>query len=136
MTGSTPGLAPNESVELLGPGGQQLTVDLFPTLVGVRIETDGGGIGYAAGVPGTKFTRSLIINRTSAFSPDGVAITLDSPGVSAGSGAAATANWTLTLSHDVAPERLKLVFATGNGNTHKVNVQVEVDIQETAAAPA
>lgn len=134
MTGATPGLGANESVELLGPHGEQLTADFFTADVPVKIEVDGEGAGINVG-PNAKITRSLVINRATAYL-DGGNITLDSAGLSAGSGAGATALWTLTLSHDAGPpDRIKLVFATGAGNTHKVNVRVEVSFEEGSPFP-
>ncbi len=133
MTGSTPGMAPNETVELLGPNGQQLTAAFFENLQSLRIEVDGEGAGINVG-PNTRISRAMIVNRGTAFlvTPN---ITLDSAGVAAGSGAGATALWTLTIAHAAGPERIAVTFATGAGNTHQVNVRAEVNLGPSASFP-
>ena len=137
MVGSTPGAAPNESVELVGGIGQFISKDLLTPNVHYHVEVDAKVSGIDTGT-NVKSTGVGIINKATIWT-DGTTLFVDGIGIpsfadgAADNGNAHPANWAIVGAHAAGPERYGITFSTGAGVTNKVNVVADVSV--TAGAP-
>jgi hypothetical protein len=122
-SGSTPGAAPGESVELGGPLTPrfQLTDNQSYTIVVTAVAK-----GLVAGNPNVQsFKRTFAVRKTAGLT------TIAATGALEQIGDAASASWTLTASVAAAPDRFALTFNTG-ATTSAVNVTATCEITEVA----
>lgn len=125
LRGSTPGLAINESVELLFGAAfdQQLTLE------------DGKGYDFrvkvsAGGVQGGPVRRSRSLEISFNVRRDAGVSVITAIGPGAAYGDASTATWTITPTIGVAPDRLALTFNTGAGAASACKVSARVEFTE------
>ncbi len=128
LRGSTPGLAPNENVELkYGDAADQvLTLEDGKAYV-IRVRA----IGYATD------TNFMSFEGTFAAHQEGGVITI-APAppftVLQVAGSAGASTWTLTADTAAAPARVSFTFTTGVGTTAAVRVAADIEFVEVARA--
>ncbi len=128
MRGSTPGAAPNESVELkfgAGPAGT-LTLENGKAYV-IRVRA----IGYATD------TNFMSFENTFAANQEGGVITIKPApphAIPQVAGTAGAGTWTLTANTAAAPTRISFTFATGGGTTAAVRIAADIEFIEVARA--
>lgn len=126
LRGSTPGLAANESVELLYGALDDQVLSLEDTkayVVHVR------AIGYAHD------TNFMSFDGTFAVNQEGGVITIKPAAPDAipqVTGTAGAATWTLTVDTAALPTRVSFTFATGIGTTAAVRVAADISFVEVA----
>jgi hypothetical protein len=144
LEGSTPGLGANESVELLAVSGTDgdthLGLAMFPLNLQETYEIVCTVAGFDPAAPATLMTKKIQVNKGTVYS-DGAQLHFSGVGLASGAdgaadnGTAAPNGWALTVSRATAPERMKLTFATGAGNTSKVNVRAYVEFTPGPSFP-
>lgn len=129
MRGSTPGAAPNESVELTYgtfPGSGKLTLEDGKAYV-IRVRA----IGYATD------TNFMSFENTFAANQEGGVITIKPApphAIPPVAGTAGASSWTLTANTAAAPTRISFTFATGVGTTAAVRIAADIEFIEVARA--
>jgi hypothetical protein len=122
--GSTPGLAPNESVELKygsAASGELTLEDGKAYAIRVR------AIGYAHD------TNFAVFENTFAANQEGGVITIKPApphAIPIVAGTAGATTWTLTANTAAAPTRISFTFATGAGTTAAVRVAADIEFVE------
>jgi hypothetical protein len=103
MTGTTPGLAPSETVELLPflilQNNAETSIEYTAACTASDVDDD-------------RFGATIVRSRLTCTMRNGN-LSINSLGTAATSGDATGATWTITPSSDLAPTRVKLTFSTG-----------------------
>lgn len=126
MSGTTPGLAANEPVELhYGAANDQVFSLEDGKAYQVIVSLVAGGV--QAGP--TRVSRSIVIKFNARR--DGGITTITGTGVGEGYGDASTNDWTLVAGVGVVPDRIAIIFATG-ATASKCTVVGKVEFTEVA----
>jgi hypothetical protein len=124
MAGETPGVSPNESVEL-SFGSDALVYFSLENGRGYMIEVTSIARGSVAGNPSVQ-----IFQRLYAVRRDGGVSTIAASGTNVQLGDAALASSALTASIGTSPDRFSLTLFTGEGVTSAVRVTAKVEFVE------